>query len=195
MYYKARYYPICTKEVRKRLTAINATRLLRKSHFCFIEYFTEGKKACLKIEEGTGKTIVTSESMNNEKDFDGKSTSTLTLRGSFSRDFSQIFDRLNLSGGQIKEFYRELWMVKGIDTPDTRVFIEWWPGLYPLIILESSREYAIQHLESILGLEKQTSKDIIEMYQYELGWSVERFHETKSLSFFKFPTKELPEIS
>ncbi len=175
--FEAKFFPISKDDFRALLHNVGA-RLKQQETLMRRVIYQLADKKWLRIRDEGIKTTITIKEIINPTTIDGVREIEIT-----TDDFhkaKQLFDTIGLAATSYQENYRETWELHGaIITIDT------WPGLDPMLEIESDSAEQVKEVIKMLGLnEKDALYGAVDtLYYMKHGISVEAFNIIKNIIF------------
>lgn len=131
-----------------------------------------------QVTAGTVETTITLKEINNVSSMAGTLEHEIRLKGDQFVELSCMLEAIGLKQKSYQESRRRQWHYK-----NSTIFIDCWPGLKPLVEIESNSEEVIRAMAHELQLPTRFEGDIVALYCREMGISREEFHKIKRLVF------------
>jgi adenylate cyclase class 2 len=186
--YEIRFYPINYDEIKARLLALseknNEPDCILMHRVIFDVDSTQRK--WLRIRKEGEKTTITLKQIIDPASSAGAFEHEITLENDNFTAVIELFHHLSYKLLSYQENKRTTFYVD-----DCIITIDEWPGLEPLLEIESDNNESLSKMAQKLALSHPFPGDIPEIYKHVYGISLHEFNAMKELTFDNY-SKVLP---
>lgn len=130
------------------------------------------------VTTNTTATTITLKEMNDISSIQGTLEHEIKLEGDQFVESHYMLEKLGFKPTSRQENRRRQWHYK-----NSKISLDFWPKLKPLIEIEATHENEVKEVERILNLCNRFEGDIVALYCNELGISRDEFHLIQHLTF------------
>lgn len=178
--YEARYYPINSKDMIKKILDLGARQLYVNTTMKRVIYnIDQSKRKWLRIRQHLHGTEITIKEIVDSTRIDGTYETQTYFNEDRFQDLIKIFDGIGMTKLSYQENRRSAWSYQD----NIIITIDEWPSLEPLLEIEGKSNEQVLDIATQLGLEKHFEGAISEIYSMVYNISREEFNAIKELTF------------